>query len=167
MKTIMMSALAAVGFLAFVGTPAMAQDAGKKNDDCCANKTEPCCGKADENCTWSLTLEGKRTVRKYHCNEDAKAKMPNTVRIEVKPEDRQAGDIEGMKIVGKRTERVFFRDVERKTETANVDCSGTKDACNYTFVTVGKRTQRRSFCEHNNQQVLCGDKAGECNTCRK
>jgi len=164
MKTIMMSALAAVGFLAFVGTPAMAQDTGKKNDDCCTNKTEACCSKADQGgCTWSLALEGKRTIRKYHCVEDQKSAMPNAVRIEVKPEDRQAGDNQGFKYVGKRTETVYFRDVERKAEAG----SETACACNSMFVTVGKHTERRSFCEHNNQQVLCGDKAGECNMCRK
>ena len=167
MNAILMNALAAVGFLGFFSNSAMPQDAGRIADDCCTKKSDACCAKADENCTWSLALEGKRTVRKYHCSEDAKARMPNTVRIEVKAEDRQAGDTQGMKLVGKRTERVFFRDVERKAETANADCSGSKDSCNYTFVTVGKHTERRTFCEHNDVRMMCGEKAGECSGCRK
>src|SRR5258708_32438419 len=97
MKTIMMSALAAVGFLAFVGTPAMAQDTGKKNDDCCTNKTEACCSKADqEGCTWSLALEGKRTIRKHHCVEAQKSVMPNTATIDVTTEHRRPVDSQGL-----------------------------------------------------------------------
>jgi hypothetical protein len=92
--------------------------------------------------------------------------MPSSVRIEVKPEDRQAGDVEGSKTVGKRTKKVYFRDVEREP-VANDTCSGSKDGCNYMFVTVGKHTERRSFCEHNEQRVMCGEKAGECGTCPK
>lgn len=120
----------------------------------------------DECCTWTSVYDGKRTSIKHHCVQDQK--VANKVRIEVKAEDRQPGDIEGMKYVGKRTERAYFRDVEHKAEpVADTKCSGSKDDCNYTFVTVGKHTERRFFCEHNNQQVLCGDKAGECNMCRK
>lgn len=33
--------------------------------------------------------------------------------------------------------------------------------------TLGKRIERRSFCETNNQQMMCGTKPGECATCVK
>ena len=179
MNAIMMSAI--LGIVGLLGTPLVAQEAKKAMDDCCAKKSADCCTtKADnccekkmdgccdkmkdECCTWTSVYDGKRTSIKRHCAQDQKS--ANALRIEVKPEDRQAGDIEGSKTVGKRTERVYFRDVEQKATTEST-CSGSKDNCNYTFVTVGKHTERRSFCEHNNQRVTCGDKAGECATCVK
>ena len=153
MNTILMSALATLGMTGFFGSPATAQSEVQKATDDCR--------------TWTSVYDGKRTFKKYFCVEEEKPRVPDTVRIEVKPEDRQPGDIEGMKYVGKRTERVYFGDVERKGEpAAEAKCSGSKDDCNYMFVTVGKHTERRSFCEHNNQRVICGDKAGECGTCR-
>jgi len=50
--------------------------------------------------------------RQSSAPEDADA-YPRTVRIEVPPRDRKPGDIQGFKYVGKRLERVYFRDVER------------------------------------------------------
>lgn len=168
MKTMIMSAMAAIGLFTFSGTSLMAQNESKKSDDCCTTKTDSCCGKSEDSCSWSMVYDGKRTHRINHCVQDSKTQMPTTVRIEVKPEDRQVGDVEGVKYVGKRTERVYFRDIERKADaTKDATCSGSKEGCNYMFVTVGKHTERRSFCEHNNQQVMCGNKAGECATCRK
>ncbi len=169
MKTMIMSALAAIGLFGFSGASLMAQNESKKSDDCCTTKTDACCGKsAEDGCSWSMVYDGKRTYRTYHCVQDPKAQVSNTVRIEVKPEDRQAGDIEGFKTVGKRTERTYFRDVERKADaTTDATCSGSKSGCDFMFVTVGKHTERRGFCEHNSQTMMCGEKSGECSTCRK
>jgi len=178
MNAIIMSALLSVA--GFFGVAP--QDAKKAMDECCKNRTADCCSTKSDNCcekkmdgccdrmkddccTWTSVYDGKRTFIKHHCIQDQKS--ANTIRIEVKPGDRQAGDIEGRKTVGKRTERVYFRDVERKTDSAaEANCSGSKEDCNYMFVTLGKHTERRSFCDHNNQRVMCGNKAGECGTCR-
>ena len=185
MNTIMMSAVTALGLFGFFGTPTSAQsDVKKAMDECCAKRTADCCStKADnccvkkmegccekmkdECCTWSSSSDGKRTFRKHHCVQDEKSSKPGTVRIEVKPEDRQPGDIEGFKTVGKNTVKAYYRDVERKPEpVVNSDCS-SKDGCNYGYFTEGKRIERRSFCTHDNQRVMCGEKAGECSSCMK
>jgi hypothetical protein len=142
-----------------------ADSCSTKADNCCEKKMDGCCQTMkDECCTWTSVYDGKRTSIKHHCVQDPKA--ANTVRIDVKPEDRRPGDIEGWKTVGKRSERTYYRDVEPAPVTANSDC-GSKDGCNYSFTTVGKHPERRSFCEHNGQRVTCGDKAGECATCVK
>ena len=184
MNTMIMTALAAFGIAGFFGAPAMAQDSKKAMDECCAKRTDDCCTtKADnccetkmagccekmkdECCTWSTTYDGKRTHRLNHCVQDEKSKAPGTVRTEVKPEDRRPGDIEGFKTVGKRTEKVRYRDVERKAEPAVDFTCTSKEGCNYSFFTVGKRTERRSFCEDNNQRMMCGENAGECASCVK
>lgn len=184
MNAMMMSALAAVGLFGFLGTPAFAQSDAqakdgccvKRSDDCCTTKPDNCCIKKmegccermkDECCTWSTVLEGKRTVRKDRCVQDQKSASPSTVRIEVKPEDRQAGDDWGFRTVGKRTEKVAFRDIERKPETtAKAECT-SQDGCKDLFVTVGKHTERRSFCDHHGERRMCGEKAGDCSICRK
>jgi hypothetical protein len=156
------------------------QDPKKAMDDCCATKTEDCCStKAgnccekkmdgccdsmkDECCTWTSVYDGKRTSIKHHCLQDRNS--AKTVRIEVKAEDRRPGDIEGSKTVGKRTEKAYYRDVETKP-AADSNCT-TKDGCNYSFVTVGKHTERRSFCEHGGQHATCGEKADQCGSCMK
>jgi hypothetical protein len=178
MNAIMMSAVAVFGFAGFLGATqgdvkkAMDECCAKRSDDCCSKKADNCCETKmagccekmkDECCTWTSVYDGKRTHKVYHCVQDQKPM--STVRIEVKPEDRKSGDIEGIKSVGKRTERVYYRDVEAKS-AADSNCA-TKDGCNYSFVTVGKHTERRSFCEHGGQQVTCGDKAGECASCKR
>lgn len=179
MNEMIMSALAAFGIAGFFGGSPL-PDLQKAMDECCAKRTEDCCTKKpdnccetkmsgccekmkDECCTWSTTYDGKRTHRLDHCVQAEKA--PGTVRIEVKPEDRKPGDIEGFKTVGKRTERVWYRDVEQKP-AAESTCT-TKEGCNTAFFTEGKRIERRSFCEHGGRRAMCGDKAGECSTCAK
>ena len=155
MKQIMMSALLATGFPNAFAGPALAQSGSGKTPDCCA---------------WGYVTEGKQSVRRIWCVNEEPAKMPTTMRIEVKPEDRQPGDGWGYKTVGKRTERVYYREVERKPEPAeNTDCghAKSKDDCNAGFFTVGKRTERRAFCDRNDHRVMCGKKVGECKLCRK
>ena len=159
MKTIMMSALAAIGLFTFIGSPVVAQENAKKAVDCCASKTEVSCGKTDhDQCTWSMVYEGKRSFRKYQCHEDQKPQVPNTVRIEVKPEDRQAGDIEGMKYVGKRTERAYFREVPVTTESAK------GHVCSWRMVYEKKQVVKRDTCIVDGAEHAClgMDPAGEC-----
>lgn len=175
MNSMIMSALAAFGIAGFFGAPSsadvqksMGECCAKRIDDCCSMKPDNCCEKMkDECCTWTSVYDGKRTHRLNHCIQDEKFKAPGTVRIEVKPEDRRPGDIEGFKTVGKQTEKVWYRDVERKAGPAVDSTCTSKDGCNYSFFTMGKRIERRSFCEQNYQRAMCGEKSGECGTCRK
>ena len=155
MKQIMMSVLLTSGLLGSFALPAMAQTDSKKTPDCC---------------TWSYVTEGRRAVRKTTCVNDEAGKMPSTMRVEVKPEDRQSGDDWGLKIVGKRTERVYYREVPRPAQAAaNTDCehAKSKDDCNASFFTVGKRSERKVFCDRNDTRVMCGDKQNECKVCQK
>lgn len=167
MNAMIMSALAAFGIAGFFGAPA-SQCCAKRAENCCETKMAGCCEKMkDECCTWSTTYDGKRTHRLNHCVQDDKSKAPGAVRIEVKPEDRKSGDIEGFRTVGKRTERVWYRDVEREPEAAAESTCTTKEGCNYAFFTQGKRIERRSFCEQGGRRAMCGENAGECATCLK
>lgn len=155
MKQIMMSVLLTSELLGSFGVPAMAQSDSKKSSDCC---------------TWGYVTQGKRAVRKTWCVNEDTGKMPTTMRVEVRPEDRQPGDDWGLKMVGKRTERVTYRDVPRTPEVvANTDCeqAKSKDDCNASFFTVGKRSERRAFCDRNDHRVMCGEKSGECSICVK
>lgn len=186
MNAIMMSAVTALGLVGFFGSAAtalsdvkkaMAECCATKTADCCSTKADNCCTKKmegccekkmkDECCTWSTSSDGKRTFRKRHCVQEMKSGLPGTVRIEVKSEDRQPGDIEGFKTVGKNTVKVYYRDVERKPESVVDSNCSSKDGCNYAYFTQGKRIERRSFCTHDNQQVMCGEKASECSSCLK
>ena len=156
MNTIMMSALTVLGMTGFFGSPATAQSEVKKATDDCL--------------TWTSVYDGKRTYKKYHCVEEEKPRMPDTVRVEVKFEDRQPSDDWGLRIVGKRTDRVYYREVPRASQTsANADCEHTKskDDCNASYFTVGKRSERRAFCDRNDHRVMCGDKENECKVCQK
>ncbi len=175
MNAMIMSALTAFGIAGFFGSPdldkAMDECCAKRTDSCCTTKPENCCERKmegccekmkDECCTWTSVYDGKRTFKRHHCVQDEKA--AKTVRTEVKLEDRKPGDVEGFKTVGKRTERAYYRDVAMKP-AADSACT-SKGGCDYTFVTVGKHTERRSFCEHNGQQMMCGEKAGECSVCK-
>lgn len=176
MKTMTLSLLALVGM---IGSSAMAQSEPKKTmDECCAKMKGDCCSTKEDNCcmkkmegccdsmkdgccTWGYVTEGKRTVRRSFCVSEFR--LPNTIRIEVRPEDRQPGDVEGYKTVGKHTERAYYRDVERKSEaTSDSGC-----ACSSMYVTVGKHSERRDFCEHNGVRMTCGQGSGECATCQK
>lgn len=159
MKTIMMSALAAIGLFSFVPTPVMARDSAPKADDCCASRTEACCGKTDhDQCTWSMVYDGKHSFRKFHCSDDQKSATPNTVRIEVKPEDRQAGDVEGMKYVGKRTERAYFRDVPVAKDTAK------GHVCSWRMVYEKKQVHKLNTCLVDGVEHAClgMNPAGDC-----
>jgi hypothetical protein len=175
MNAMIMSVLTAFGIAGFLGTP----DLQKAMDECCAKRTESCCNTGpdnccekkmegccekmkDECCTWTSVYDGKRTFKRHHCVQAGKT---GTVRVEVKPEDRKPGDIEGRKTVGKRTERVYYRDVDQKPAPESKCAS--KDGCNFSFVTEGKRTVRQSYCEHGGRRVVCGEKAGECSSCLK
>lgn len=170
MNAIMTSAFTLLSMAGLFGVAP--QDTKREMNECCAARTADCCStKADnccetmkgERCTWTSVYDGKRTSIKHQCVQDQKSAY--TVRIEVKPEDRQPGDSEGFKTVGKRTERVYYRDVERKPQTAAESTCTTKEGCDVSFFTEGKRIERRSFCEHNGHRVICGEKAGECATC--
>lgn len=178
MYTIMTSAFALLSVAGFFGVAP--QDHRKAMDECCRTRTADCCSTRSDNCcekkmegccdrmkeeccTWTSVYDGKRTSIRRHCVQNQTSAA--TTRIEVKPEDRRPGDVEGFRTVGKRTERVYFRDVERQPG-ADSTCT-SREGCSTAYVTEGKRTELRSFCEREGQRVMCGEKAGECADCRK
>lgn len=72
--------------------------------------------------------------------------------------------------MGKSTERVYYRAVPRTPEAiANTDCehAKSKDDCNASLFTVGKRSERRAFCDQDDLRMMCCDKENECKVCQK
>ena len=66
--------------------------------------------------------------------------MPGLMAVEAAPGDEKPGDVLGFKIVGKRTEPVYFRDVRRLApELARHECS-------WRLHHEGKRTTREHYC---------------------
>ncbi len=132
-----------------------------QTDGCCApKKTDASC------CTTAMVTVGKHYERQMVCVHPEAT--PSKVRVEVKPEDRQAGDDEGYKTVGKHQEKAWYRWVDAPREArAESNCSGSKKDCDYGYFNEGKQLVRKSFCAHDGQRVMCGEKAGECGTCMK
>lgn len=158
MSTMMMSVLATVGFF---GLPPNDESAGTmKQSDCREMKSKDCC-------TWSMVTVGKHLERRWKCVETSKPPMPEKVRVEVKPEDRQPGDDWGYKTVGKHVEKAYYRMVDAPKETQSTDCSkvASKGDCNYGMFTVGKNLVRKSLCRQNGDLMMCGEKPGECAVC--
>jgi hypothetical protein len=127
-------------------------------DGCCAPKktSDASC------CATTVTTVGKHYERQMVC----KHATPGKVQVEVKPEDRQPGDVEGIKTVGKHTEKAWYRWVDAR-KAVDTDCAkaASKDSCPTGYFTLGKRLHLRSYCERGGERVLCGDKAGECDAC--
>jgi hypothetical protein len=143
---IMSAALTAFGIAGFFGTP----DVQKAMDECCARRTESCCTPKPDNCC-EKKMEG--------CCEKMKDECCTWTSV----------------YDGKRTFKRHHCVQEQKTPgtvrtevkpAAESDCT-SKDGCNVSFVTEGKRIVRRSFCEHGGRRVACGEKAGECASCLK
>lgn len=152
MSTMMITLLAAFGSNLFT----------QSDGDCKPGMRDKSC------CTWSMATVGKHYERRWQCVEP-KAPMPSKVRIEVKSEDRQPGDDEGFKTVGKHLEKAYYRWVDAPKETASTDCSkaSAKKDCDFGMFTEGKQLVRKSICKQNGERVMCGEKAGECDVCLK
>jgi len=137
MRRMVMGVLGAAGLLAALGGPAVALDHDKD---------------------WVWHTDGKR----YWRTEEVVKPfiMPSTMTIEVAPGDQQPGDVRGIKYVGKRTERVYFREVPRPApELASHECT-------WRLHYEGKRTTRENYCVVDGVECACAgfDKSGACLT---
>ena len=113
------SLLGVAGLLAALAPPATAQEQGKD---------------------WIWTSDGKRYSR---TEGDVKPfVMPTTTTIEVAPGEQREGDVQGFKYLGKRTERVYFREVPRQELAKSHECS-------WRMTYVGKTMSREQFCVEN------------------
>lgn len=126
-------------------------------DGCCAPKQDVGC------CTESVATVGKHTERRVVC---VKPSISGKVQVEVKAEDRQPGDVEGTKTIGKHTEKAWYRWVD-VPKPAEFDCAkaASKDSCSVGVFTVDKQTVQKSFCVHGGERMFCGRGAGECASC--
>lgn len=138
----LLGVLGVAGLLAALAGPAVAQAEAQKKDECC---------------DWVWKTDGKRWSRTLGCKEPFK--MPETMRIEVAPGDQKEGDILGFKYVGKRMERVYFRDVPRPEPAV-----AKGHECSWRLHYVGKRTTREHFCIVDGVEKPCPGmtEAGEC-----
>lgn len=132
-------------------------------DGCCApskNVDASCC-------TTAMVTVGKHYERRTVCVHPEAT--PGKVRVEVKPEDRQPGDDEGYKTVGKHQEKAWYRWVDAPKMAADSDCSkaSSKESCSYGVFPAGKQLVRKSFCEHGGERMKCGTMSGECDVCLK
>lgn len=77
------------------------------------------------------------------------AEMPKTQRIEVATEERQAGDVQGFKYVGKRLEPAYFREVPIAVEAHK------GHECSWRMVHEGRRLIKYDFCIVNGVEEPC------------
>ena len=108
-------------------------------------------------CTTSYAPEGKHLVRKEYCPEPFE--MPSTTLIQVAPGEQQEGDFYAYRTEGKRTVRIYLREVP---VAAPEVAQGHE--CSYRYRPVGKSTVREQFCIVNGQEQRCPgmNTAGEC-----
>jgi len=136
MSRMVMGALGAAGLLALLAVPAQGQENGKDY-------------------VWHT--DGKRCWR---TEEYVKPfVMPTTMTIEVAPGDRKEGDVPGFKYLGKRTERVYFREVQRPAPEV-----AQGHECAWRLHITGKQTTRENYCVVNGVEQACPgfDRAGHC-----
>lgn len=126
MRRMLFSVLGMAGLLAALAPPVRAQECSQA------------CGQ-DE--VWRT--DGKRYWR---TTEECTAPfvMSDRMTIQVAPGDRKEGDVQGFQYVGKRTERVYFREVPRPEP---VLVQG--HACRWRMHYVGKTTTRERYCVEN------------------
>ena len=118
MRRMLFRVLGAAGLLAALAPPARAQECPWE----CGQ--DPVCGMPEE-CSSPVV-------------------MSDWMTIQVVLGDRKAGDIRGFQYVGKRTERVYFREVPRPDP---VLVQGHE--CRWRFHYVGKSTWRERYCVEN------------------
>ena len=100
--------------------------------------------------------DGKRYWR---TEEPGKApEVSKTYLKEVPAGEQKEGDIQGRKVVGKRTEVVYFRETPLATETAK------GHECSWRMVYEGKTSRKFNFCVENGVEMPCAgmSDAGEC-----
>jgi hypothetical protein len=130
----LMVVLGVLGSLAAIAGPAAAQE---KND-------------------WVWHTDGKRWWRTEE--PVMPAMMPKTYLAEVPAGEQKEGDIQGFKYVGKRTERVYFR------ETPFAEAPKSGHECSWRMVYEKKSVNKYHFCIVNGVEQACAgmDAAGEC-----
>lgn len=136
MKRMLTAALALGSLLGGLAVPAAAQD---------------------ERTDWVWHTDGKRWWRTEEVVKPFV--MPTTMTIEVAPGQQKEGDILGFKYIGKRMERVYFREVPRPAPEV---VKGHE--CSWRLHYVGKRTTRENYCVVNGVEQACPgfDKSGVC-----
>ena len=104
---------------------------------------------------WVWKTDGKR----YWRTEEAVKPfvMPATYLKEVPAGEEKAGDIEGLKYVGKRTEKVFFRETPFAEAPKGHECT-------WKMVYEKKAVYKLHFCFKNGVEMACPgmNAAGEC-----
>jgi len=136
MFKMLMGSLGLAGLLAAFAGPAAGQDNGKD---------------------WVWHTNGKHWWRTEEVVKPVV--MPTTTTVEVAPGDQNECDVQGFKIVGKRTERVYFREVPIPAPEV---VKGHE--CSWRLHYDGKRTTRENFCVVNGVEQACPgfDKSGNC-----
>ena len=140
MIRMLMGSLGLAGLLAALAGPAVALDHDKD---------------------WVWHTDGKRWWRTEEVVKPFV--MPTTMTIEVAPGEQKDGDVQGFKYVGKRTERVYFREVPRPAEVVK------GHECSWRLHYVGKQTTRENYCVENGAEHACPgfDKSGVCLTLKE
>jgi len=113
---------------------------------------------AQEKTDWVWHTDGKRYWRTEEVVKPLV--MPPTISVEVAPVEQKEGDVLGFKYVGKRTERVYFREVPRPAPEL------ARHECTWRLHYEGKRTTREHYCVVNGVECACAgfDKSGNCLT---
>ena len=129
----LMGMLGVAALLAAVAAPAVAQE-----------KTE-----------WVWKTDGKRYWRSEEVVKPFV--MPATYLKEVPAGEEKAGDIEGLKYVGKRTEKVFFRETPFAAALQGHECT-------WKMVYEKKQVNKLHHCLVNGTEQACPgmNAAGEC-----
>lgn len=143
MLKISTSVMGVAGLWAALASPAVAQE-DRQDCDYRTDHREYCgpadacamtCGGSD----WVWHTDGKRYWRTEE--RTVPYRTPDTVTIQVAPGDRKEGDLQGFQYLGKRTERVYFREVPRPAPQV---VRGHQ--CTWRMHYVGKTTWRERFC---------------------
>ncbi len=100
--------------------------------------------------------DGKRYWRS---EEPGKApEVSKTYLKELPAGEQKEGDVQGFKVVGKRTERVYFRETPLAAEVAK------GHECSWRMVYEKKQVYKYNFCVENGVEMSCAGMtdAGEC-----
>jgi hypothetical protein len=126
------SLTALLGALGLMAAFAPACRSQSEKSSCCSREDDPSC------CITSYIPEGKHLVRKQYCPEPFE--MPTTTFMKVTPGQQQPGDAYAYVTHGKRTTRIYLREVPILPEYS---IPGTEYA--YRYRPEGKTSMREEF----------------------